>query len=366
MNGKRKATITDVARLAGVSTATAGRVLGGYGYSSGEKKDRVLKAAEDLGYRPNLLARGLITGRTRTIGFVAGDIASPFYARILRGVSDALKEQGFGLLITTSDETLAGELESIRLFQEKQVDGIILSPCDTRDADHLRRLAASIPMVLIDREVEGLAVDSVGIDNVAVAEAQVAGLIAAGHHRIGMVAELHAGPWRDLPDVIRRVREAPGSLGTLYPSWQRFIGYVRAHHAAGLEVDPSLTARADSYAREAARLQTARLLALPDRPTALFTADGVMTEGAMAAVVDAGLRLPQDLSFLAFDDLDWMDLLRPGIDAISQPRRQMGEVAARMLIDRLDGLSAPPRRQKLAVRSIVRGSVISRVAGDPG
>lgn len=82
-----------------------------------------------------------------------------------------------------------------------------------------------------------------------------------------------------------------------------------------------------------------------------------MTEGAMAAVVDAGLRLPQDLSFLAFDDLDWMDLLRPGIDAISQPRRQMGEVAARMLIDRLDGLEAPRRREKLAVRSITLGSV---------
>lgn len=357
MSGKRKATIADVARRAGVSTATAGRVLGGYGYSSGQKRDLVLKAADDLGYRANQLARSLITGRTQTIGFIAGDIQSPFYAKILRGVSDALKSEGIGLLITNSDETIEGELEAIRLLQEKQVDGMILSPCDTHRSDHLRAIAASMPMVLIDREVDGLEVDSVGVNSTAVAKDYVRTLIEAGHSRIGIVAELHSGPWQDPVEFIRQARKDPGSLGPMYPSWQRFLGYVVAHDEAGIRVDPSLVARANSYAREDGCHEAAKLFQMRDRPTAVFAVDGVMTEGAMAAVYQAGLRIPEDLSFLAFDDLDWMSFIGTGISAIAQPRRGMGEAAARMLIERIEGLEGPPRRERLDVRYIERGSV---------
>lgn len=364
MTGRRKATIADVARAAGVSTATAGRVLGGYGYSSGETRESVMKAAEELGYRPNQLARSLITGRTRTIGFVAGDIQSPFYAKILRGVSDAVEAQGFGLLITNSDETVEQEVSSIRLLMEKQVDGLIVSPCDTEGADHLRRLVPGTPLVLIDRQVAGLEVDSVGVDNVGAARDCVARLVAAGHRRIGMVAELHSGPWNDLPAFIRTVRERPDAVGTLYPSWQRLMGYIQAHDAAGIPLDPSLIVRVNSYSRDATRREAARLLSRPDRPGALFTADGLMTEGTMGAITDTGLSVPGDLSLAAFDDLDWMSFLAPGIDAVAQPRRLMGETAARMLMERIDGLDAPPRREVLSPRQAARGSI--RRLPDPG
>ena len=359
MSGKRKATIADVARRAGVSTATAGRVLGGYGYSSGEKRDLVMKAAEDLGYRANQLARSLITGRTQPIGIVAGDIQSPFYAKILRGVSDALRADGIGLLITNSDETIDGELEAIRLLQEKQVDGMILSPCDTHSADHLRAIAAAMPMVLIGREVEGLEVDSVGINSVAAAETHVLRLIEAGHRRSGIVAELHSGPWRDPAEFIAHVRRDPGSLGPMFPSWQRFMGYVLAHDRAGLPIDPALIARANSYQRADACREAVRLQRQPDRPAAVFAVDGLMTEGTMAAVSETGLSIPRDLSFLAFDDLDWMSFIPPGISAIAQPRRAMGEAAARLLIERIEGLQDPPRRIRLDTRYIQRGSVRS-------
>src|SRR5258708_36260677 len=119
-----RVTIIEVARSAGVSTATAGRVLGGYGYASGDIKYRVREAAEALGYRPNRLAKSLITGKTQTIGVVAGDIESPFYASVLRGIGDVARGEGFGVIVTNSDEEPALEREAVQLLLEKQVDGL--------------------------------------------------------------------------------------------------------------------------------------------------------------------------------------------------------------------------------------------------
>jgi LacI family transcriptional regulator len=358
VTGKRSTTIVDVARKAGVSTATAGRVLGGYGYSSEEKRTRVLQAAEELGYSPNQLARSLITGRTRTIGFVAGDIQSPFYAKILRGISDSAGRLGFGVLITNSDETVEEEVRAIGLLREKQVDGLIVSPCDTIAAPHLREVARSTPLVLIDREVQALEVDTVGVDNVAAARDCIATTIRAGHRRIGIIAELQSS----FPDGIESFVEAARS-GTLsdhaplYPSWQRLLGYLRAHEDAGLPVDLSLIARVGSYSAEAAERQALALLTQENRPTALFTADGVMTASAMSAITSCRLRIPDDLSLVAFDDLDWMSFVSPGINAVAQPRRAMGEAAARMLMERIDGFDGPPRHLKLAPRQTTRGSL---------
>ena len=118
-----KVTLTE-----GVSTATAGRVLGGYGYASGEFQVKARQTAERLAYRPNLFARGLITGKTKTIGIIAGDIQSPFYATIVTGVSDEARGHGFGVIVPNSDETLPTELEAVKLLQEKQVDGLLADP----------------------------------------------------------------------------------------------------------------------------------------------------------------------------------------------------------------------------------------------
>src|SRR4051794_22964853 len=193
MAGKRleKTTIADVARLAGVSTATAGRVMGGYGYASAEVKARVKRAADKLGYRPNLLARGLITGKTKTIGVVAGDIQSPFYASILRGIADVARAEGFGVLLTNSDEVLEREVEAVQLLREKQVDGLIVAPCDTERADHLRRAQdEGCPVVQLDRSVRNFDADSVSVDSRGISRLVTRKLIAMGHRRIGILAEL--------------------------------------------------------------------------------------------------------------------------------------------------------------------------------
>ncbi|WP_245197414.1 LacI family DNA-binding transcriptional regulator [Labrys sp. LIt4] len=359
MAAKSKATIADVARAAGVSTATAGRVLGGYGYTSEEKKEQVLKAAQDLGYRPNALARGLITGQTRTLGVVAGDIQNPFYASVLRGISNVAEANGFGLLITNSDEAQAKEVHSVELLAQKQVDGLIVTPSDTRKARHLHNLKGmGMPLVLIDRAVAGLMVDRVATDNIAAAEQAVRYMIAAGHRRIGIVAELVDETNGGLDAFLARaIAGDPIESELLYPSWQRLLGYIRAHRIEGLPVDPRLVQRAGSYSALAAQAAVPRLLTMPDPPTALFTTDGTMSEGVMRALTELKMSIPQDLSLICFDDIDWMSFHRPGITVVAQPRLAMGEAAARMLLERIRGEDYPPRTVLMPAEMIERGSV---------
>ncbi|MDX0489742.1 LacI family DNA-binding transcriptional regulator [Sinorhizobium medicae] len=356
---KSKATIADVARTAGVSTATAGRVLGGYGYTSEKKKEQVLKAAQDLGYRPNSLARSLITGKTRTLGVVAGDIQNPFYASVLRGISNVAEANGFGLLITNSDETQLKEVHSVELLAQKQVDGLIVTPSDTRKARHLHNLrTVGVPLVLIDRAVAGLMVDRVATDNIAAAEHAVRQLIAAGHRRIAIVAELVDEGSGGLDTFLARaVAGDPIETDTLYPSWQRLLGYIRAHRIEGLPVDQRLILQAGSYSALAAQAVVPRLMIASDPPTALFTTDGTMSEGAMRALTELKLSIPQDLSIICFDDLDWMSFHRPGITTVAQPRLAMGEAAARMLLERIRGEDYPPRTVLMPAELIERGSV---------
>nr|WP_153444775.1 LacI family DNA-binding transcriptional regulator [Sinorhizobium meliloti] len=356
---KSKATIADVARTAGVSTATAGRVLGGYGYTSEKKKEQVLKAAQDLGYRPNSLARSLITGKTRTLGVVAGDIQNPFYASVLRGISNVAEANGFGLLITNSDETQLKEVHSVELLAQKQVDGLIVTPSDTRKARHLHNLRTmGVPLVLIDRAVAGLMVDRVATDNIAAAEHAVRQLIAAGHRRIAIVAELVDEGSGGLDTFLARaVAGDPIETDTLYPSWQRLLGYIRAHRIEGLPVDPRLTLQAGSYSALAAQAVVPRLMIASDPPTALFTTDGTMSEGTMRALTELKLSIPQDLSIICFDDLDWMSFHHPGITTVAQPRLAMGEAAARMLLERIRGEDYPPRTVLMPAELIERGSV---------
>ncbi|MBB6013817.1 LacI family transcriptional regulator [Aquamicrobium lusatiense] len=354
-----KATIADVARLAGVSTATAGRVLGRYGYTKEETRSHVLEAARKLGYRTNALARSLITGKTRTIGVVAGDIQNPFYASILRGIADVVENREFGLLIINSDESLEKEIRAVDLLREKQVDGIIVSPCDTRDSRHLRDLhAEGLPLVLLDRTVAGLDVDRVAINNIDAAERAVAALIAAGHRRIGLVGELLEGAGDDLEAFVRRALSGNVlSTDTLYPSWQRLLGYLRAHQRAGLDVDLSLICRVGAYSAARAVAAALPLISRADRPTAVFATDGTMSEGVVRAIAQSALRMPEDLSIVCFDDLDWMDFVAPGISTMAQPRLAMGEAAATMLLERIDGSDHPARAIEMQAEFISRGSI---------
>lgn len=361
MTDKRqsKVTIAGVAKLAGVSTATAGRVLGGYGYASDDIRTKVRQSAASLGYRPNLLARGLITGKTKTIGVVAGDIQSPFYAAVLRSISDEARAQGFGVLVTNSDEVLAHELESVRLLLEQSVDGLIVAPCDIERAEHLRAaVKEGVPLVQIDRIVEGLEAGSVTIDNREASRHAVASLIAAGHRRIGIVAELERWGFGNVETFVAGVSHGTIKAKALFPSWQRLFGYIEAHVAAGIPVDTALIGRVGAYSLAAARRQSRELLTGPSPPTALFTADGMMSAGALDAIAGLGISIPGDLSLIGFDDLDWMGFLKPGITAIAQPLAEIGQATTRLILARLAG--GEPATEHLILQSTLVWRKIGR------
>lgn len=229
---RRRATIADVAREAGVSSATAGRALGDYGYVRAEIRERVQKAAEKLGYRPNGLARSMITGRTNTIGVVGADVANPFFAAAMRGIGDVAREKGFGTILTNSDEDVLLEREAVRLLLEKQVDGIIVAPADTARAEHLfDAVEKGTPVVVFDRAVPDLPADSVLADSVEGTRTAVRHLIDKGHRRIAIIAELggtHDVEWPRWLEAARLPEPA-----RLMPSGARLVGYLLAHREAG-------------------------------------------------------------------------------------------------------------------------------------
>jgi LacI family transcriptional regulator len=358
MRRPSKASLVEVALRAGVSTATAGRVLGGYGYTSDEVRDRVREAAAALGYRPNRLARGLITGKTQTIGVVAGNIESPFYASAIRSIGDVARRHGFGVIVTNSDENLQLEREAVQLLMEKQVDGIIVSPSDLHRPKHLLDAAAGgFPIVQLDRIAKGLKADSVTVDNIAAAHRCVERLILSGHRAIGFLAELEIGYLGDLTAFLSLVPTASPDPQFLYPSWQRLLGYLSAHRAADLPVDVRLIRRVGAYSAAAARAEAFDLLQQKPRPTALFTGDGTMSVGALDAITSLGIAIPAELSLICFDDLNWMKLVRPAITAASQPVHAMGRAAAELILSRINGDRTPVHRIVLPVELVERGSV---------
>ncbi len=327
-------TIRDVARRAGVSQATAARALGGYGHVSGAAARRVLSAADELGYLPNRIARALASGVTWAVGLVIGDIENPFFAAAARGMSDVLEERGHTVLLANSDEDLDRERVAIETLRARRVDALVVVPSSGTASPHLRAAAAdSAPLVLLDRPVRGLGVDSVTVDNEVGARSAVEHLISYGHRRIGLVS--------DAPEI-------PSSA-------ERIRGYRTALARASVGVDDHLIALGGPTHRDG-YLGARRLLEAPDRPTALFTANNMMTVGAMHAVRELGLLIPNDISLVGFDDLEWTTLVDPPLTVVSQPATDLGREAGRRVLARLDGTGGRPRRIRLQTRLIVRGS----------
>ncbi len=329
----RRATVKDVAALAGVSRATAARALNSYGYVGEEAAEKVRAAAEALGYHGNRVAQALRQGQLPLVGFVPGDIQNPFFARIAHDIDVALRARGLSLIIASSEEDPAQERALVGNLQALNLRGMIVAPASDADNRHLARAAAEMALVLIDRDLD-LACDSITVDNRGGAREAVGWLIAQGHRRIAVI------------------HEGPG----LVTARQRLAGYHEALRAAGIAPDPSLEGLAPSTVEHAIDA-TIRLFSGPQRPSALFTFDSQMTKGALLALRSMGLAVPQDVSVLGFDDFDLATFTDPQITVVAQPVGQIGALAVQMLVDRLQGLDAPPRRHLFPTRLILRGSV---------
>ncbi|MER6468205.1 LacI family DNA-binding transcriptional regulator [Streptomyces collinus] len=337
-------TMADVARSAGVSVATVSHVLNGTRPVLPHTRQAVLDAVDALGYTPNTLARSLVTSRTRSIGLAVSAISNPYFTEILQGVEAAALEAGYSLLITDPHDDPVHERKVVQLLHERRVDGMIVAPSADPHAlvDYLTRHA--VPTVFLDRVLtgdEGAAggpegfdgPDQVCAENVEPMARLVGHLTALGHRRIGLVAGL------------------PG----LSTTTERIAGYRQALTSAGLPDDEDLVVSGNSESSGAERA-TATLLARPEPPTALVTANNAMTIGALRALRRQGLAVPDDIALCCFDDFAWADLFSPRLTAVAQPSREIGARAVQVLLDRLARPGRPARTVRLPCAFVHRTS----------
>jgi DNA-binding LacI/PurR family transcriptional regulator len=344
--------IVEVAREAGVSTATAARALGGYGSVSERARIAVTAAADRLGYRANGLARSMITGLTHTLGVLVPDIENPFFSRSLRGIADVAHERGYEVVLVNTDEDVEIEQKALGVLTERRVDGLVIAPTDVADRVAMHAVIdAGIPIVFIDRTLPGLPADSVGIDNRAAALEATQRLLDLGHERIALLTGAPPELWARLsrPGLRGVERLVATTVGT------RAAGYRDALLAAGLEPRPELVS-AEGFRRDDAAAATRRLLTLPSPPTAILALDSLLALGVLQGLRELGLQCPRDLSLVGFDDADWTEVVSPPLSVMSQPIYDIGAEAGRLLLDRIATPDRRPVHRKLATRFIERSS----------
>ena len=337
-------TVSDVAREAKVSKATAARVLGGYGRVSQAVHAAVLEAAKALDYRPNELARSMTTGRSGSIGVVVGDIENPFFSLAVRGISDIARLSGINVILANSGEDVEAERSAIRVLLAKQVDGLIVTPAQAGDIAHLREI--SCPLALLDRALPELDVDTVTVDDRNAALRATRKLAEAGHRRIAYVtAAVLSGNFRGAASRINTstVRE-------------RILGFLEACREAGIE-DAERNIHFGSGRSQKSHASLLQLLRSAARPTAILASDSVVALDLFKAIRECGLGIPRDISLVTFHDADWTSVTTPPITVIDQPVYELGKSAAELLIRRLKGDDRPPERIVLPTKIIERMSV---------
>lgn len=326
------ATIHDVAVRAGVSAATVSHVINQTRPVSADLRTRVQDAMRELGYQPNTLARSLRRKQTHTLGLLVPDSANPYFAEIASAVERASFDVGYLVIVCNSSGDPAREALYLDLLLNKQVDGVLLAP--TGDAASIRaRLTPDLPLVLLDRELPGLAVDCVLTDNVLGGHLATEHLIERGHHRIACVT----GP----PDVASAAA--------------RVEGYRRALADVSMSVDDDLLVEGD-FSDSSGYAAARRLLVIDDPPTALFACNDLMAIGAIGFASRFGVRIPAELAVIGFDDIHLASYTNPSLTTVSQPTAELGRVAVQMLLERMHERSLGPRRQLLAPRLVVRSS----------
>lgn len=347
--------VADVARRAGVSKATAARVLGRYGRVSDKTRSAVEMAAAALDYRPNELARSMTTGRTDAIGVVVGDIGNPFFSLAVRGISEIARQHGFGVILANSDENADEERKAIRRLLSWRVDGLIVSPASVVDSAHLREITGrGLPLTLLDRDIPELNIDSATTDDRAAAEKATRLLLDRGHRNIAYVTSC-------LPD--EGLFTAPVCIKTGSVR-QRIEGFLAACAQAGI-TDAAQRIGVGAATPALTQDLVLRLLQQADRPTAIIASDSLVALEIYKAVQALGFAMPRDVSLVTFYDADWTAVASPTTTAISQPAREMGEMAATLVINRMKNIRAPARKLIIPTRMIERSSVadLSRLPG---
>jgi LacI family transcriptional regulator len=328
----RRPTIYDVARLAGVSTATVSRALNGTGQIAPATREAIEAAVAQLGYEPNTAARSLVTRSTQTIALLLPDISNPFYDALVSGIQRRALEAGHTMLLCTTEGDPEREEQYLNLLRAKQVDGVLVDGLVLPPDRVARFVRNGLPIVCLDRDVDSASVPLVQVDNRLGARMATEHLLSLGHRRIAHVAG------------------AP-ELGI---SEERIAGYDEALLDAGIRPDVALLA-VGSFTEEGGCEAMKALLASTDL-TAAFAANDLSALGVMNAIVESGRRVPDDVSVVGFDDLRLSSFTTPPLTTIRQPALEIAERATRLLLDLARGRPARQRRHVLPPELVVRAS----------
>ena len=323
-------TLADIAREAGTSASTASRALSGRGYVSAAARGRLLAAADRLGYVPNASARTLKQRTSRVIGVVVSDLSNQFYARLAAGVEQTLREADYQMMVLGDNSERDEELAGARAFLAIRAPGVIMTPVGSDAADLLT--AQGVAVVEVDRRLARGGADAVVIDNEGGAYQATTHLIGLGHRRIALLG--------------------------IDTEWTtdagRLAGYRAARADAGLAADDELVVRVPVHAEDA--FERIEELLRDHAPTAIFAANNLLAECAWRVLRARGLRIPEDVSLVGFDDVPWMEMVEPGITVVAQPTLELGRSAARLLLRRLEEPGLPPAVECLQPALVARGS----------
>jgi DNA-binding LacI/PurR family transcriptional regulator len=332
--------LKDIAKRAEVSLATVSNVVNGYRPVSEETRQRVQKAIDELGYTPNLSARHLRHGRTGIIALAIPELMNPYFAELAGAAIEEARTHGYTLLLDYTDGDRDKELMLIDGFRERVIDGLVFSPVGLGREEVLGR-HSDVPMVLIGESVYDVPYDHIAIDNVAASHTAVQHLVSLHRHRIGFIGA-H-------PDVNRQ------------PAHLRLRGYEEALSSAGLPLDLTLVARTPQFGRQDGYEGMRSLLELPEPPDAVFAYNDLLAIGAMHAILQTDLRIPQDIAVIGFDDIEDGRFSNPTLTTISPDKERIGRLAVRQLIARVEGKPVdPPRDMQPPFRLVTRESTLGR------
>jgi LacI family transcriptional regulator, galactose operon repressor len=329
-------TLRDVAEAAGVHAATASRALNPStrGLVNADTARRVIRVAEQLGYRPNPIARGLKTSKSGTVGIVLPDLTNPLFPPIVRGIEEVLEPAGYSGLIVNTDNDPGREQTLIEHLRSRQVEGLIVA---TARVEHplMRQLHRDgVVMVMVNRRPEGVDVPSITPDDAAGVDLAVRHLAGLGHTRIAHVA-------------------GPQSTSTGASRARAFRGTVRD---LGLDDDPALVTMAEAWSEDAGADGLRRLLDSGPEFTAIVAGNDLIALGCYDVFFERGIECPAEMSVVGFNDMPFLDKLRPPLTTIAIPHQQIGAEAARLLLDALGDPARPSRSVLLPLSLVVRGS----------
>src|SRR5215813_7094272 len=331
---KKPVTLADIAAQAAVTPMTVSRVINNNGYVHTETRERVLRVAREMNYRRNGLARGLKRQRTETVGMVIGDIANPFAAELTRGVREVLEEHGYSLFICISEHKAKEDVQAFDSLADHRADGIIVATRASKSGnERLEELIDSgIPVALIGRDFRHAHADLVSADNLKGGYEATCHLIDAGHKRIGFIGV-------SLTEGLRL---------------RRFQGYLEALKDHSLPVEDKLIAGGREPSEQMPGFSTEemgydgmmKLLEVKNRPTAVFARNDFTAMGAFNAIKRAGLRIPEDIALIGYDDIPLAAHTSPTLTTVRQPTREQGRAAAEFLLRRIEGDREEPRAEK--------------------